>query len=184
MKFIDYLNNCLQNDEFRKYWEEDNPAFEDVINVKEMSMFEALTFLNEHDTDDIIKNKGIHPADLTRTEIIFFEINNDCPVENFLNSISNQKLKEKTLNNIAKLSEEGYRAHPSLSKYVDDGIFELRTKYGSDIDRIFYFFIFGNKIILTNSYIKKSQKMDKEEFNKAKNIRQFILENIVRNFFL
>lgn len=175
MKFIDYLNSCLQNDEFRKYWEEDNPAFENIINVEEMSISDAWKFLNEHDADDVIKNKGIHPADLTRTEIIFFENNNDCPVEKFLNSINNQKLKEKTLNNIAKLSEEGYRAHPPLSKYVDDGIFELRTKYGSDIDRIFYFFIFGNKIILTNGYIKKSQKIDKEEFNRAKKYQAIYL---------
>ena len=24
VKFIDYLNKCLQNDEFRKYWEAEN----------------------------------------------------------------------------------------------------------------------------------------------------------------
>ena len=47
--------------------------------------------------------------------------------------------------------------HP-LSKYVTDGIYELRTKQQSNIDRIFYFFVFGNKVILTNGYVKKSQK--------------------------
>lgn len=39
-----------------------------------------------------------------------------------------------------------------------DGIFELRTKQGSDITRVLYFFFVGNKAILTNGFVKKTQK--------------------------
>lgn len=62
-------------------------------------------------------------------------------------------------------------AKPLLSVYVDDGIFELRTKQASNIDRIFYFFVIGNKIVMTNGYIKKSQKLDEQEFERAKRHR-------------
>lgn len=97
---------------------------------------------------------------MATTEVIFYEDGSDCPVEEFLTSISNKKLKSKTLRNIAELSLRGSNAKPPLSSYVEEGIFELRTKQSSNIDRIFYFFIFGNRIILTNGYIKKSQKLE------------------------
>ena len=33
MKFIDYLNTCLQNAEFKKYWEEDiNKQITELLN--------------------------------------------------------------------------------------------------------------------------------------------------------
>lgn len=35
-------------------------------------------------------------------------------------------------------------------------MFELRTKQGSDITRVLYFFIVGKKAILTNGFIKKN----------------------------
>ncbi|MBQ9982237.1 MAG: type II toxin-antitoxin system RelE/ParE family toxin [Oscillospiraceae bacterium] len=54
---------------------------------------------------------------------------------------------------------------------MDDGIFELRAKIGSDISRVLYFFVIGRKIILTNGFIKKTQKTPKEEIEKAKRYR-------------
>ena len=41
------------------------------------------------------------------------------------------------------------------SKYLEDGIFEVRGKVGNDISRVLYH---GGKIILTNGFIKKTQK--------------------------
>jgi phage-related protein len=46
---------------------------------------------------------------------------------------------------------------------LEDGIFELRTKQSSDITRVFYFFFVGRKIVLTNGFVKKSQKTPKAE---------------------
>ena len=43
-----------------------------------------------------------------------------------------------------------------------------RTKQGSDITRVLYFFIIGKKAVLTNGFIKKSQKTPKEEKELAK----------------
>ena len=53
-------------------------------------------------------------------------------------------------------------------KSIKDGIFELRTKQGSDITRVLYFFIVGKKAVLTNGFIKKSQKTPKAEKELAK----------------
>ena len=64
-----------------------------------------------------------------------------------------------------------------LSRHVEDGIFELRTKQGNNIDRIFYFFVFGNKIIMTNGYIKKQEKIDNTELKRAKKYMNDYLNN-------
>ena len=92
-------------------------------------------------------------------------------MEIFLNTIRDEKLKVEALKNILELSTVRKNVQHPLSKYVTDGIYELRTKQQSNIDRIFYFFVFGNKIILTNGYVKKLQKMEQNEFEKAKKYR-------------
>ena len=57
------------------------------------------------------------------------------------------------------------------SEELEDGIFELRAKVGSDISRVLYFFVVGRKIILTNGFIKKTQKTPKSEIELAKKYR-------------
>ena len=184
IKLIDYIKDCLNDEEFRIAWEKENSDLDAYIfeshsglkSTRTLTMREALNLLNEigaSELDSIITNKGIKAkvtASIT-TEIIFYEDKNGCPVKDFLTHIDNKKLKAKTLRNILELAVEGNSAKPPLSVYVDDGIFELRTQQSSNIDRIFYFFIFGNKIVLTNGYIKKSQKLDKQEFERAKRYR-------------
>lgn len=48
---------------------------------------------------------------------------------------------------------------------------ELRAKVGSDISRVMYFFVIGKKAVLTNGFIKKTQKTPKEEIERAKRYR-------------
>ena len=54
---------------------------------------------------------------------------------------------------------------------MGDGIFEIRAKQGSDISRVLYFFVVGKKIILTNGFVKKSQKTPAGEIARAKKYR-------------
>ena len=56
-------------------------------------------------------------------------------------------------------------------KPLGDGIFELRAKVGSDISRVLYFFIVGRRVILTNGFIKKTQKTPPAELERAKRYR-------------
>ena len=74
----------------------------------------------------------------------------------------------KTLRTIDLLEMNGPLLREPYSKPLENGIFELRTKQGSDITRVRYFFIIGKKAVLTNGIIKKSQKTPKAEKELAK----------------
>lgn len=91
---------------------------------------------------------------------------NIAPVEEFLKSLD-PKMLAKAMHELNILQEFGTNLREPHSKPIKDGIFELRIKTGSNISRIFYFFRIGNKIILTNGFIKKSQKAPKSELDKA-----------------
>lgn len=56
------------------------------------------------------------------------------------------------------LGECGNRFRKPYSEHLEDGIFELRAKAGSDISRDLYFFVIGKQIVLTNGFIKNTQK--------------------------
>lgn len=89
-----------------------------------------------------------------------------APVEDFLDSLD-VKMRNKALNSLRLLEEFGNRFREPHSKSMGEGLFELRIKFGSDISRVFYFFYTGDKIILTNGYIKKSRKTPKGELELA-----------------
>lgn len=101
-------------------------------------------------------------------DIIFYQTaDGACPVANYLKSIQDKKLYAKILRDINLLKVSGNLLHEPYSKSLSHGLFELRTKQGSNISRIIYFFIIGNRIILTNGFIKKTNKTPKEELDKA-----------------
>ena len=77
------------------------------------------------------------------------------PVQELLDSLET-KLLAKTLRTIDLLEMNGPLLREPYSKPLENGIFELRTKQGSDITRVLYFFIVGKKAVLTNGFIKKS----------------------------
>ena len=79
------------------------------------------------------------------------------PVEIFLDSL-NKNMRSKAVASLAILAERGNTLREPYSKSIGDGLFELRIKFASDITRIFYFFYVGNKIIITNGFVKKTQK--------------------------
>lgn len=92
------------------------------------------------------------------------------PAKEFLLSLD-KKMRAKMFRTIELLEANGNNLREPYSKHLDDGIFELRAKVGSDISRVLYFFICGKKIILTNGFIKKRQKTPPEEIRKSKQYR-------------
>lgn len=74
------------------------------------------------------------------------------------------------------LQEKGNQLREPYSKHLEDGIFEVRGKVGSDISRVLYFFYHDGKIILTNGFIKKTQKIPRSEILKAQKYRADYLE--------
>jgi len=102
--------------------------------------------------------------------IVYAKSDGTEPVTDFIYSLSS-KMQAKLLHEIDILSEYGNELREPYSKHLDDGIFELRVKSGSDISRVLYFFIIGKKIILTNGFIKKTQKTPSSEIKLAKQYR-------------
>ena len=110
-------------------------------------------------------------------DVDFFELENgDCPVKNYLDSID-KKMRAKMLRTIGLLETNGNMLGMPYSEYLDDGIFELRSKQGSDISRVLYFFCIGRKIILTHGFTKKTNKVPRSEIETAKKYRTIYLES-------
>lgn len=89
-----------------------------------------------------------------------------CPVTDFIESLP-LKLQLKALRNIDVLTEKGWTLREPLSKPVGGGLFELRTIFSGDITRVFYFFMVGENIVLTNGFIKKTKKTPTAEIELA-----------------
>lgn len=104
-------------------------------------------------------------------EIVFYETEKGKkPAREFLESLE-PKMKAKTFSNLDILQDAGFSLREPYSKHLDDGIFELRSKVGSNISRVLYFFYVGNKIILTHGFVKKTRKTPPSEIEKAKKYR-------------
>ena len=93
-----------------------------------------------------------------------------CPIEEYLDALD-PKVLAKTLRTIDLLETNGKLLSGPYSKLLDDGILELRTKQGSNITRILYFFFVGNKAVLTNGFTKKTQKTPRAEIELSKKYR-------------
>ena len=98
------------------------------------------------------------------------------PVVEFLSSIKDDKLLAKIYRDIKLLEVSGNLLREPYSKALNNGLFELRTKQGTNISRIIYFFIVGNNIVLTNGFIKKTQKTPISEIEKALEYRKDFLK--------
>ncbi len=136
--------------------------------IKVLTIWDLSHIINE-------KRKGVK-IDLSKFEVNFYkQENGDCPVKQFLDSLDN-KMKAKILKMIKLLQQNGNELREPYSKFLGDGIFELRVKQATDITRILYFFVIGNKIILTNGFVKKTQKTPQSEIDLAKKYRDDFLK--------
>lgn len=79
------------------------------------------------------------------------------PAKEFILSVD-KKMRAKILKTISMLQNNGTELRMPYSEYLEDGIFEIRAKVGTDISRVLYFFVVGHKIILTNGFITPAIK--------------------------
>lgn len=101
--------------------------------------------------------------------------NGEQPAKEFMLSLD-KKLRAKLADTIMILQDNGYELREPYSKHISEGIFELRAKQGSAITRVMYFFYVDRHIILTNGFIKKTQKTPQSEIEKAKRYRSDYLK--------
>lgn len=57
-------------------------------------------------------------------------------------------------------------------KYIEDGIFELRTEFEGNIYRTFFIFDGSQVVVLFNGFQKKGRRTPRIEIEKAKRIKQ------------
>ena len=118
---------------------------------------------------------------MDKFEVEFYtKDNGEKPAKNFILGLD-VKMRAKILGIINVLEEKGNQLREPFSKHLDDGIFEIRGKVGTDITRVLYFFYYEKKIIITNGFIKKTQKTPKRELELAKSYRKDYLERMNGN---
>lgn len=69
------------------------------------------------------------------------------------------------------------RVSTKFLKHLEDGIYEIRIEYRSEIYRIFSFFDDGKLVILLHGFQKKTQKTPRKEIERAKRLRSEYYEN-------
>ena len=93
---------------------------------------------------------------MQNNEIIFYRtVQKECPMLDFLNGLD-MKMRAKVARTVDLLRDNGGDLREPYSKPLSDGIFELRIKVGTNITRVLYFFVIGNKIVLTHGFVKKT----------------------------
>ena len=90
------------------------------------------------------------------------------------------KVQAKIERSIELLREFGHLLPMPHSKQLTESkkLKELRVIFGNNIYRFFYFHYKEKTYIVTSGYVKKSNKTDRREIEKALNIMSQILEQI------
>ncbi len=105
--------------------------------------------------------------------------NGEKPAKDFLLSLD-KKMRAKLSGILVIMEEYGSELREPYSKYLEDGIFELRGKVGNNISRVMYFFYVGNRIILTNGFIKKHKRHREKNLNWQNNTKKIFLKGLVK----
>ena len=103
--------------------------------------------------------------------MLFYETESgEKPALDFLESLD-LKMRAKAARTIKLLQDNGTSLREPHSKPLGCGIFELRIQVASNISRVLYFFASGRRAILTNGFVKKTDKTPQEEIATAKRCR-------------
>lgn len=97
--------------------------------------------------------------------------NGSCPFEEFVDGLP-EKVQYRIMESVDTLAEGGPLLREPLSKPVGDGLFELRIISGRYASRVLYFFVYGGRAVITNGFLKKSQKTPRTELQRARRYRK------------
>ena len=101
------------------------------------------------------------------------------PIDEFFKSLPDIKTKAKILSIIQRLEASGSTMlRPPESKKLTNDIWELRIKYNKNIYRLLFFTQPNETYIITNGFIKKTDKTPEVEIEKAQNYRKNYLNKI------
>ena len=116
-----------------------------------------------------------------KMEIEFFATpDGERPAMDFLEGLS-PKMQAKMLDKIRYLHELGPALRLPHSRHLEDEIYELRAQAEGNISRILYFFVIGDKAVLTHGFVKKTQHTPQKEIKRAEKYRrQYLLQHHIK----
>lgn len=90
------------------------------------------------------------------------------------------KDRAKLLRTIEETEENGMLVAQRLKwvKKLDNNLYELRSKVGSNIQRAIYFHVINGRYVITHGFTKKSEKTPVREIEHAKKIREEWFNNV------
>lgn len=110
-------------------------------------------------------------------EIIFYRTTNGrCPIEEFLDKLSDKQVaKILWVLRLVKSLEAAPRQYFKLLENTD-GVWEVRVQLGNNTFRLLGFFAETRVIVLTNGFTKKTQKTPPKEIALAQQRREDYFE--------
>jgi phage-related protein len=113
---------------------------------------------------------------IVRTIKFYLTPSGNCPIEEFLDSLSDQHAQKITW--VLRLIERIDNVPIQYLKKLDgtQDIWEIRAQFGSNNYRLLGFFDSGRLIILTNGFSKKTQKTPAKEIKLAEQRRYEYLQ--------
>jgi len=83
-----------------------------------------------------------------------------------------EKMQSKIFRTIGLLKLFGHELREPHMKKIQgvDGLYELRVKLASNICRLFYFHYLGNIFVVTSGFVKKEDKTNPREIERAAKI--------------
>jgi phage-related protein len=106
----------------------------------------------------------------------FCQTSGKSPAEDFIRSLDGRS-RRKFYFVLELLEEMGHRLPEPYAKYIGNDIFELRFTGTEGAVRVLYFFFHQDRAIITNGFIKKTQKTPDNEKAMAVSRRKEFLEN-------
>jgi phage-related protein len=101
-------------------------------------------------------------------KIIFYSTSdNETPVQEFVDALP-VKQQEKILRSLSLLGEFGTGLRDRNVEHLEDALWELRTKFGTDIFRSIYFLWTNERFVILHSFRKKKQKTPLQDLETAR----------------
>ena len=107
---------------------------------------------------------------MKRTIIFYRTKDNYCQIEEFFDSLED-KVVSKILAILKYVEELDFIPIKYFKKLTNTDLYEVRIMVGNNIYRLLCFFHKNSLIVLTNGFMKKTQKTPPNEIKKAENYR-------------
>jgi len=121
---------------------------------------------------------------MPKTELVIYqEANGQVPLIEWLDSLRSAAVRNQCLARVERLEQFGYQLRRPTCDYLDDGVYELRTKRQHVNYRILYGFVGKNRVLLSHGCTKEGA-VPATEIRKARRNLDNYCENPQRHTYI